>query len=130
CTARSGTTESPGTKRVTFEIDTGEKVAVNSVKIVGARQVPETDIRRQILTGVQTLFRRETLNPEILAADVSAVENLYRSRGFLRAQARSRVALSPDARRAFVTIEIVEGPSFHLRTVEVAGNSALPLERP
>lgn len=121
--------DAAGTKLVTFRIDPGEKVIVQDVRIEGTASVAESEVRKQVLTGQETLFRRDTLRPGTLSADIAAVENLYRSRGFLKVQARSMVSLSSDGRRAFVTLVVTEGPASRLRKVDIVGMSALPRDR-
>lgn len=122
CYVRALVEDQPGEKRLTFRIDTGEKVRVDSVAIEGESAITESEIRRQVLTGEESLFRRDTLKPLTLSADVEAVENLYRSRGFLQASARPEVALSPDGERAWVKILVTEGTPSRLRHVRLQGN--------
>lgn len=126
CLVTVRTKNEAGVKHLIFRVDPGDKVAVQDVQLDGVRSIPEGDVRAQILTGVGSIFHRQPLKPSVLVSDVAAVVNLYRSRGFLEAQAKSRVTLSPDAKSAHVRIDVAEGPPSRLRSVTIEGAQAFP----
>jgi outer membrane protein insertion porin family len=116
-------------RKVTVSVDRGEKVRVAGLSIVGASAIPESEIRTHVLVGRETRFRRDVLKPDVLETDVAAVESLYRSRGFLAADATWRVSLTADGRDANVEIGVTEGPRADILSVAVRGNRAIGDDR-
>jgi len=128
CLVNVVTVEEAGVKHLIFHVDAGEKVSVQNLTLEGVHSVPESDVRAQILTGTESLFRHQPLKPSVLATDVASVVNLYRSRGYLEVQAHSHVLLAPDATSAVVRIDVVEGPPSRVRSIAIEGAKAFPVE--
>jgi len=102
-----------GQRVVRFLVDDGKAVRVRAVKIVGAVQLPESRIRRQMLTQRRSIFSRRLLIPETLAQDVAAIRNLYRDQGFLHVRvAEPKIQLASNGASAVVELTLDEGPRF------------------
>ncbi|MBZ5637133.1 MAG: translocation/assembly module TamB domain-containing protein [Acidobacteriia bacterium] len=129
CEVRVDAESTSSGRKVTFHVDRGEKVHVASLSIAGASSIPEAEILQHVLAGRETRFRRDVLKPEVLDIDVSTVENLYHSRGFLSARAAWSVALTPDGRDAHVEIQVTEGPRATLHSVRISGNREIGDDR-
>jgi outer membrane protein assembly complex protein YaeT len=107
-------------KRVRFIIDRGLPVRVEDVVILGAEQLPQDRIRRQLLTRPASALARRVLVPATLADDLRAIVALYRDEGFLRVRvAEPRIRLSSSADAAVVELEIHEGPRFTVSEIRV-----------
>lgn len=96
-----------------FDVDKGKQVPVETIEILGATEVSEDRIKRQMLTRPTSLVSRRRLDPKTLKDDLAAIRNLYRDRGYLRVRIDPpRIRLSADADAASVTLIIHEGPKF------------------
>ena len=101
-------------KRITVEVDTGPRVRDRTIRFVGHDRLPTP----QLATLVTP--EREADAWAGGEALVGAVLGTYRAEGFLEATATTRPPVF-DAETAKLTIEIVEGPVFHVVELEVEG---------
>jgi len=104
-------------KNVRFNIKRGERTTVESITFDGAVSLPEKLLRGQMLHVDKGRKAKRAYNPEKLEEDVFAVQMLYRSRGFLRATAQSKVSVKD--RTAAIAIEVHEGQCTHVGKVSV-----------
>jgi outer membrane protein assembly factor BamA len=125
-TAPHASLEKGGQLTITFTVTRGPRYVVDTVTIAGHAAVTAAEIR-QVL-GVE---EGSPFIPPALAAGVSAIQNIYRSRGFIRAQIVPVTAVLPPARptdpdRAIdVRVDVVEGPRTVVRTVTFQGNTVI-----
>jgi outer membrane protein insertion porin family len=119
---------------VIFEIREGPKVRVREVVIEGNRSLPDRRFLYFFREGLSHLAKREVSGPslfswwgsplviETLEADLVAMRNVYRDRGWLDAV----VELAPlefNAARDRVTLRVVidEGERYRVSSLDVAG---------
>jgi outer membrane protein assembly factor BamA len=127
---------------IRFRIDAGAVRRVRGVEIVGARAIPEDELRALIETrAAPTSFRliggTTTVTSELLQGDVARITQRYQARGFLEARVRvhaapQRAALGDAALAAallaagrgagdlYVRFTIEEGPRTEIAWVDVA----------
>ncbi len=109
--------------------------AVDSVRVLGAKQVKAKEIEEKLATEASTKFLflfqgvaydYSVYDEAVLQRDMARVERFYRSKGFLDAHAR--VARVVQARKDHVHVEILvdEGPATRNRDVRVVGLESLP----
>ena len=111
---------------VLFRVREGERTQVTAVRFVGNDSIPAKQIKPEIKTKARVLFFNAPLDNDTLDADVAAIVELYRNRGFLDVRASREITLSPNAKEAIVTFVIDEGPQYVLRNVIVEGPGGAP----
>lgn len=113
--------------RIVFLIDRGKQVGVEQVLILGAEQLPEERVRKQIMTGAPALFSKRLLDPDVLEADLAAIRNLYYDHGHLLVEiSKPAIRLTADGGSAEIGIEIDEGPRFTVGEIDLPGG--MPFE--
>ena len=117
--------ESPGEVTITFTITRGPRYVVDTVNVKGNEAITADEIRKFL-----TIARGDPLVRATLQSRATAIQNLYRSRGFTAASVEATDAVLPSAapggdRRVEVTLAIDEGPRTIVRSVTFAGNAAL-----
>ena len=118
----------PSEVEVYFDIVEGQQEVVRNIVFRGNTIIADNVLAGVMETKTQGLFRRGELSAATLRQDERAIEEYYRSRGYIDAQvldiARSREE-DDDERRIFYTIEVAveEGGRHTLGSVDFRGNS-------
>jgi outer membrane protein assembly factor BamA len=118
--------EKGGELVITFTVTRGPRYVVDTVTIAGQLAVTAAEIREALGVEEGSPFVQPAL-----ASGVIAIQNIYRSRGFIRAQVTPVTSVippfSPDDpdRRINVSVGVVEGPRTTVRTVTFQGNTVL-----
>jgi outer membrane protein assembly complex protein YaeT len=110
---------------ITFTVSKGRRFRVSAVEISGNASIPLADFAAGLRLKEGTPFSESRLD-----ADVLAIENLYRRRGFASARARPAVEPAPGGVtssqvQVVVRIVITEGVSTTVEAVTFEGNLAL-----
>jgi outer membrane protein insertion porin family len=82
-------TESGPVRRIRIQIEEGPQSVVESVAVKGAAEVPEKEIRGQILTRTPGILAEGGYVPSVVAEDQKAIRTLYRKEGYLDAEVTS-----------------------------------------
>jgi outer membrane protein insertion porin family len=107
-------TDGAGEVIVRLPIVEGSLRTVGSIIVVGARQIPEAEVRKVIRSQVG-----QPLRDLQIRQDTDAIFALYRNAGYESATVRVNLADEPDYTATF---SIVEGPQTIVDHVLVAGN--------
>ena len=108
--------------------------AVDSVRIVNAKQLKASDIEDQLATEPSTKFLflfqgvaydYAVYDEAALQRDMARVERFYHSKGFLDAHARV-ARVSPSGNHVHVEIVVDEGPPLLNRNLTMVGLEGLP----
>ncbi|MFO0555429.1 MAG: outer membrane protein assembly factor BamA [Polyangiaceae bacterium] len=106
-----------------FKIAEHEQVTIRRISFVGNNNVSEDDLREVMITGHTSFFdfgSGASFRADAFERDVLIINSLYYDRGFLGVQvATPRVMITPDRTGIEITIPIVEGPRFKIRSVAV-----------
>ncbi len=124
---RSGVSvnEKSGVATVTFTVNEGERISIRSVKFEGNTALSDKQLRKVVKTKPKSLLSFLTkagrINNEGLEQDVTAIRELYQSRGYVDVQvAPPRVQRA--AGHADVTFVVSEGIQYHVGKVAFNGN--------
>jgi outer membrane protein insertion porin family len=118
--------EKGGELTITFDVMRGPRYVVDKLTIAGATSLPAAELR--------ALARIEEGRPFVqaaAAAGAQAIQNRYRSRGFVGAVVKASGAVLPAGRageadrRVEVTFAVTEGPRTMVRGITFQGNSVL-----
>jgi outer membrane protein insertion porin family len=122
---------------VVFSIQEGERVTVRSVRFVGNRHIPDSQlggIMRTRQTGFFSFISNDDrFNREHFDEDVMRLQAYYYDQGYLAMQVGTpRVELTPDRRFIDISIPVDEGPRFRIgrlgvREVNADDESVEPL---
>lgn len=98
----------------------GKKVKVGKIIFKGNSAISSIILEKQILTG-------RVFSEEALAADIDAIEFLYRKTGYLTARvAEKAITYNKDGTRINIEMTIHEGPQTIIKGIEIEGNSLFP----
>ncbi|MBC7835732.1 MAG: BamA/TamA family outer membrane protein [Phycisphaerales bacterium] len=111
---------------VLFRIRERERVKVRDIRFDGNNAFDGDQIRSDVKTKVAGWFETGPLDNDVLEADVAAIVNFYKDRGYLDVRADREIRISPDSREAIVTFQIDEGRLYTLRSVRVQFLDDLP----
>jgi outer membrane protein insertion porin family len=111
---------------ITFDVDRGPRYLARNVSFTGNMAISEMDLRPLIPLKTGEPFVRARV-----AAGLGAIERLYRTRGFTRAEVKADESVvvpenvaDPD-RETDVQVAIVEGPRTLIGMVSFAGNMVI-----
>ena len=119
--------------RVGIEIQEGERAKIRQVNVVGNTSFNDDEILDEFVlqTGNFLSFLRndDRYSKEALEGDLEALRSFYMDRGFADFRWDSvQVAISPDKRDIFITINITEGERYVISDVKLVGEMAVPEE--
>ncbi len=119
--------------RVGIEIQEGERAKIRQVNVVGNKSFNDEEIldEFELQTGNFLSFIRkdDRYSKEALEGDLEALRSFYMDRGFADFRWDSvQVAISPDKRDIFITINIAEGERYMISDVKLVGEMVVPEE--
>jgi len=110
---------------VDYNIELGQRFKVAQITFTGNRYYDRLTLLERISIRPATIlrYRQGRYSDELLAADRTTIEQLYRSSGFLAAKVTTGVTRSHKGREDLVAvvIEIEEGPQSFIESVRVEG---------
>jgi outer membrane protein insertion porin family len=117
--------------RVSIEIEEGDRAKIRQVNIVGNTSFDDEEIldNFQSSTGNWLSFLRndDRYSKEALEGDLEALRSFYMDRGFADFRWDGvQVAISPDKRDIFITVNITEGDRYTISDVRLAGEIPVP----
>ena len=113
---------------ITFTVHRGPRFTVGEVRMAGNRAVPDADIRPLLRFEPGDPFLQATLD-----AEVAAIVELYRTRGFTNAAVEAAVSAAPigadpTRREAGITLTVTEGTRSVVGAVRFEGHAAFDRE--
>ena len=117
--------------RVSIEIEEGDRAKIRQVNIVGNTSFDDEEIldNFQSSTGNWLSFLRndDRYSKEALEGDLEALRSFYMDRGFADFRWDGvQVAISPDKRDIFITVNITEGDRYTISDVRLTGEIPVP----
>ena len=117
-----------------FEIDEGEVARIRRINIVGNRSFEEDDLLDLFDSSTRTLFSwltgSDRYSKQKVAGDLERLRTHYLDRGFINfAIDSTQVSVTPDKRFIYITINVTEGRTFEVGTVELAGDLVVEPEQ-
>ncbi len=117
--------------KIVITIDEGPVARIRQVAIIGNRAFDDATLLRLLdsgLPGAVALFsQRDRYDKQRLAGDLERLRSFYLDRGYLKfAIVSTQVAISPDKRNIYVTINLDEGPQYRVSAIALAGRLIAP----
>ncbi len=119
-----------GDVKVVFQVNEGRRITIDKIVIEGTKGLSASEIKGAMQTQERQYFiLRGVVHRQRLEQDADLITQLYNDHGYIQARVES-TDLQVDRARARVTIKIVivEGPQFHVGSVDVTGTNVLPVE--
>ena len=118
---------------VNIAVTEGEVARIRNINIVGAEAFPEKELTSQFTLrtpGWLTWYtKHDRYARDRLSADIEALRSYYQNRGYLDFKIDStQVAITPDRKDIYITVNIVEGDKYTVSDVQLGGQLLLPRE--
>jgi len=117
-------TESPGQLEIEFRVQEGPRTSVDKLVIHGTTRFSERELKRPLSLREAGWFRYGPFREDLLDKDMDYLHDLYVDAGYLAVSVKKKVELRSDAKKAAVTIEIIEGPLTSVGSITFEGKHA------
>ena len=113
---------------VMFNVDEGDMARIRQINIVGNKAFSDKELREvfQLSTsGWLTWYSKaDQYSKTKLTGDLEAIKSFYLDRGYLEATVEStQVAITPDKKDIYLTINITEGEKYTVSGVKLEGET-------
>lgn len=117
-----------GDVRVAFIIDEGRRITIDRIVIVGNDGLSARQIKSAMVVQEREYFvLRGTVQRQKLEEDIERILALYNDHGFIQARVDSHdIAVDRENARVVITINVVEGPRYHIDQIAITGVTLLP----
>lgn len=114
-----------GQARLNVKVEEGKKLYIENIRIVGAKEMDEDDLKDELALGERGMFSWFTgtgvLKEEYLNRDSAALESYYNNHGFIEAQVgQPKVEYLEDG--ISITFEVVEGRRYKIGKISYEGD--------
>ncbi|MGZ3181523.1 MAG: outer membrane protein assembly factor BamA [Telluria sp.] len=111
---------------VTFNVDEGETAKIKGINIVGNKAFSDKELREQLQLTTSGWFtwysKADQYSKTKLTGDIEAIKSWYLDHGYLEANVEStQVAITPDKKDIYLTINITEGEKYTVSGVKLEG---------
>src|SRR5688572_9981167 len=118
---------------ISIAVTEGEVAKIQGINIVGAQAFSESELLGLFVLrtpGWLTWYtKHDRYARERLAADLETLRSFYLNRGYLDFSLdSSQVSITPDRRDIYITVNIVEGETYTVSDVTLAGQLLVPRE--
>lgn len=116
---------------INFAVSEGEIAKIKQINIIGAEAFKESDLLEQFVLSTPGWLTWYTKNDQYskqkLAGDLETLKSYYLDRGFIDFAVEStQVAISPDKKDIYITVNVREGEKYTVSSVKLAGDLLLP----
>jgi outer membrane protein insertion porin family len=111
---------------VMFNVDEGDTARIKQISIVGNKKFSVKELRQVLALDTSGWFswytKADQYSKTKLTGDIEAIKSFYLNRGYLEANVEStQVAITPDKKDIYLTINISEGEQFKVAGVKLEG---------
>jgi outer membrane protein insertion porin family len=122
------------TVRVSIEVKEGERAKIRQVNIIGNRSFDEKEIREDFeldtANWLSWIRQDDRYAKEALGGDLETLRSYYMDRGYADFRVEStQVAISPNKKDIYVTINLHEGEQYKISDTKVVGKMVIPEEQ-
>jgi outer membrane protein insertion porin family len=113
---------------VMFNIDEGDTARIRQINIVGNKAYSDKELRDALQLGTSGWFtwytKADQYSKTKLTGDIESIKSFYLNRGYLEVNVEStQVAITPDKKDIFLTINITEGQKYTVSSVKIDGET-------
>ncbi len=118
---------------IAINVKEGERARIRQINIVGNEEFSDEEVRDQfeLRTPNWLSFIRQDdrYAKESLSGDLETLRSFYMDRGFADFAVEStQVAISPDKKDIYITINVREGERYEISEIKLAGEMVVPRE--
>jgi outer membrane protein insertion porin family len=118
---------------VHIDIDEGKRARIRQINIVGNSRFSDEELLAPLELGATNLlsFYRgdDQYSKQALEGDLEKIRSYYMDRGYAEFEITStQVAMAPEKKDLFVTVNVFEGTTWKTGAVKMAGRFAVPEE--
>jgi len=119
---------------VQFTVKEGDPARIKSINIVGNQLFSDEELLDQFELSIgnflSVLTSDDQYAREKLSGDLETLRSYYLDRGYLKFEvASTQVAISPDRKGMFITINVDEGEKFEVASISFSGEIIISEER-
>ena len=124
--------EVPGNRvKIKIDIVEGKRAKIRQINIVGNKTYKEKDILETFklkTPGLLSFYKQDDrYSREDLTGDLENLRSFYMDRGYANFEVEStQVAIAPEKDDIFITINVNEGETWHVKEVKMAGTFVIP----
>lgn len=112
---------------VELKIDEGDVAKIREINLVGNRRFGTEELRALFELGPPNMLsffsQNDQYSKQKLAADLETLRSFYLDRGYIDFNVEStQVAISPDKKKVYITVNLAEGDQFTVSEVKLAGD--------
>ena len=116
-----------------IKISEGRVAKIKEINIVGNNTFSESDLLKKLELNTSNLLsfytKDDQYSKQKLSADLETLRSYYLDRGYINFNIEStQVAITPDKKDIYVTINVKEGDVYKLDKVKLSGNLVVPAE--
>jgi outer membrane protein insertion porin family len=115
----------PRRARLNIVVQEGNKLYIRDIRIIGAEQLKESELKKELALSERGFFSRITgsgvLREEMLDRDAAALEAYYGNRGFVDARV-GQPQVSYEEEGIVITFRVSEGARYRVGEVSFAGD--------
>ena len=114
----------PSKVRVTYMISEGRKARIRGISIEGNTVYTDAEIIKKLSTRkARFWFIGGIYDEESFKEDLQRVIGMYEEKGYVEAKVvGTAFDFAPDGRAMFITVQVNEGPQYHVGSVKVEGH--------
>lgn len=118
---------------IAINISEGEVARIAQVNLVGNEAFTDDELLARLQSGVPGMFgmfsSKDQYSRQKLSADLETLRSFYLDRGYANFNVEStQVAITPELRDVYVTINVSEGDKFTIKDVTISGDFKVPTE--
>lgn len=112
---------------ISLDINEGEESRIRHINIVGNEAFEEEDLLALLELGTKPwymfLSRKDRYSREQFSGDLERLESFYLDNGYVEFNIDSTpIAITPDRKEVYITINIAEGAQYTVNAVDLAGD--------
>jgi outer membrane protein insertion porin family len=113
---------------VMFNVDEGDVAKIKGINIVGNKAFSDKELRELLQLNTSGWFtwysKADQYSKQKLTGDLEVIKSWYLNRGYLEANVEStQVAITPDKKDIYLTINITEGEKYTVSGVKLEGET-------
>lgn len=118
---------------ISIEVKEGDRAKIRQVNIIGNYNYEENEIREEFeldtANWLSWIRQDDRYSKEALTGDLEKLRSFYMDRGYADFRVdSSQIAISPNKKDMFVSINIHEGVRYNISSIKLVGNTVVPVE--
>ncbi|HEY1042697.1 MAG TPA: outer membrane protein assembly factor BamA [Telluria sp.] len=111
---------------IMLNVDEGDIARIREINFVGNKSFSDKELREVLELSTSGWFtwysKADQYSKQKLTGDIEAIKSFYLDRGYLEANVEStQVAITPDKKDIYLTINITEGDKYTVSDVKIEG---------